>query len=385
MSDGQVAQRMIKGADLKACVDSIGQARICCVDVDVMIASAPEDYLDKKDNILVQKFIEMYSDEYITLNERISQNIFQVMGIKAKLVKEIYALIPSSKVESLVPYAYTIRSFLMNKQIDMTKPIIFVDDLGQEKLITVIDGLKFSRTRTINTDSTENILPDIKRSYINFHKKLGGFSENTNSDLVIITNNQQMAHSIKISDPELLVDFLDCQYPALEGLKYIDPQIKYRIHEEIIRERKDKEWHSRVKSFMIASSISLLGLLFFGFNQIAYSLAARAFDTEKLKNIQLKEMLEKMDQEIYRDALRQMKGVNYSLKFFEISNVLPSTYDISTFKFTSRQEHWIFDAYLFAQDDQFYDEIPRIKILKKAEIKDFFIKDHPGKYLKVAL
>ncbi len=386
ISDGQVIKKVIKGPGLKENFDPIEKARLCYVDVDVMIASAPQDYLDKKDSILVQKFTEVYSNEYITLDEKIDSNIFQVIGIKAEKVREIYSLIPSSKVDAFVPYAIAIRSLLVNKQTDMTKLIVFVDDLGNEKLMTVFDGLKFSRTRTIYTCNAQDILPDIKRSSIDFNKKLGEFISNkVTGDFAIITNNKQMAEDLRLLEPGLAVEFLDCQYPALEGLKFIDSQIKYRIHEEIILERKKKELRSRLMYLIISIGICRAGALFFGFNQITYSFVSRDFEGEKLKNSRLKDTLNKIDQYIYRDSLKKSKNLNYSSVFFEVSGLLPSTYEISSFKFFGHKEHWIFDTYIFSQDDQFYDEIPRTKILKNAEIKVFFIKNRPGKYLKVIL
>ena len=82
-------------------------------------------------------------------------------------------------------------------------------------------------------------------------------------DLTIITNNKQMAQDIKFLEPALAVEFLDCHYPALEGLKFIDTQIKYRIHEEIILERKKKELRSRLMHLIIAICICLAGLCIF--------------------------------------------------------------------------------------------------------------------------
>ena len=62
---------------------------------------------------------------------------------------------------------------LINKNIDLNKTVVFVDDLGNERLLTVFDGLKFSRTRVI-VNNGEDILPEIKRSQIDFFKKNRG-------------------------------------------------------------------------------------------------------------------------------------------------------------------------------------------------------------------
>jgi len=382
LSDGQVVNKTERGTSLQG----IENARLCYVDVDVMIASAPQDFVDQKDSLLAQKFEAAYSNEYITLNEKIDDNIFQVFGIKAQKVKEIYSLVPSFKIDAFVPYAIAIRCLLVNKKTDMTRIIVMVDDLGGEKLITVFDGLKFSRTRTIHTDKTQDILPDIKRSHMDFNKKLGEFAgKSATGDFTIITNNKPMAQDIKISEPGLAVDYLDCRYPALEGLKYTDTQIKYRVHEEIILERKNKESRSRLMHLIISICICTLGSLFFGFNQITCSYEYRQWKGEKLKNTGLKETLNNLDQQIYRNSLKELKYLDYSSVFFEVSGLLPGTYEISSFKFSCPEDRWIFETYIFARDDQFYDEIPRTKILKNAEIKDFFIKNRPGKYLKVVL
>jgi hypothetical protein len=386
ISDGQVVKKIDQGDGSIESFGSIEKARVCCVDVDVMIASAPEDYLDKKDNILAQKFQDIYSNDYITLNERIDSNIFQVIGIKSEKLKEIYSLIPSSKVDTFLPYAQALRSLLVQRQVAMSRSIIFVDDLGQEKLITVFDGLKFSRTRTVHTDKTEDILPDIKRSHIDFNKKLGEFaSTGLSGDFTVMTNSQQIASGIKLLEPGIAVEFLDCTYPALEGLKYADTPIKYRIHEEIIRERQQKELRIKLMYLMIAFSICFGGAIFFGYNKMAYSSIAYSIENDKLNNLRLKTALNRIDQYIYREYLRKSKSINYSNIFFELSELLPSTYEISSFKFIEQNNHWFLDVYLLTQEGQFDDGVPRTGMLKRAKIESFIIKNSIGKYLRIPL
>jgi hypothetical protein len=386
ISDGKVVKKITREEDSLKALGPIERAKVCHVDADVMIASAPEDYLDQKDSLLAKKFAEFYCDEYITQDERIDSNVFQVIGIKAQKVKEIYSLIPSSKVEVFVPYAVAVRSLLMNHKTDMTRPVVLVDDLGHEKLITVFDGLKFSRTRTIYSDKTETILPDIKRSHIDFNKKLGEFANNKpTGHFTVIANNKPLADEIKLLDPEVAVEFLDSQYPALEGLACTDSLLKYRIPEDIIQDRKKTQAKARFKSVMISLLFCACGALFFGCNQIQFAYLEHELQQEQIKNHKFTNDLNALDRIIYKDSLRDSKKLDYSSAFFELSNLLPSAYGISTFKFARHGDHWVFSTYVFARDDEFYDQIPRIKILKNALIKDFYIRDHPGKYIKVDL
>ena len=152
--------------------------------------------VEKKDSILVRKFKEFYQHEaYIIQDEKIDNNLFQVIGIKEQKVREVYSLIPPEKVESFIPYGIALRNTLINKKLDLNKTVVFVDDLGSERLLTVFDGLKFSRTRVI-ANNGEDILPEIKRSQIDFFKKTEEFLSKKNADFVIVVNNQTLAAEI---------------------------------------------------------------------------------------------------------------------------------------------------------------------------------------------
>jgi len=132
-SDGNVVRKLAKGPGLKAELDSGEEkVRVCCVDVDVLIAAAVEYPVEKKDSILVRKFRELYQHEpYIIQDERIDTNLFQVIGIKEQKVREVYAFIAPERVETFIPYGIALRHTLINTMIDLNKTVVFVDDLGK--------------------------------------------------------------------------------------------------------------------------------------------------------------------------------------------------------------------------------------------------------------
>ncbi len=102
ISDGHNVHRIDKSIDPKDILGSVEEANICVVDVDLLIAPAVENPIEKKDSILVRKFNEYYQhEEYLIQDERIDNNLFQVIGIKEQKVREIYSWIPSYKVRIL--------------------------------------------------------------------------------------------------------------------------------------------------------------------------------------------------------------------------------------------------------------------------------------------
>ena len=262
ISDGANVHRIDKSDDPKDILGSIEDISLCVVDVDVLIAAAVEFPVAKKDSMLVRKFKELYQHEdYIIQDERIDNNLFQVIGIKEQKVREVYALIPPDRVVSFIPYGIALRNTLINKNVDLNNTVVFVDDMGAERLLTVFDGFKFSRTRVI-VNNGEDILPEIKRSQIDFFKKTEEFLSKQNTDFVIIVNNQFLAFEISKNEEKLPVKYLNVPYPALEGLKEINTQIKYRLPEEILKKRREIELKKNVTILVISLCMAAAGFIF---------------------------------------------------------------------------------------------------------------------------
>src|ERR1035437_5333515 len=119
-SDGAQVKEIEKNQMLKTELEAIDEASICVVDVDVELASAPETQIEKKDSMLARKFSKLHpKSEYVLQDEKIQDNIFQVIGIKIEKIREIYSLIPSSKVKVFIPYAIALRNFLINHNVEL--------------------------------------------------------------------------------------------------------------------------------------------------------------------------------------------------------------------------------------------------------------------------
>jgi len=384
VSDGVKVQRIDKNNDLKEILGTIEQVNLCVVDVDVLIAAAVEFPIEKKDSILVRKFKELYQHEaYIIQDEKIDNNLFQVIGIKEQKVREVYSVIPSEKIESFIPYGIALRHTLINNKVNLNKTVVFVDDLGSERLVTVFDGLKFSRTRSI-ANNGEDILPEIKRSQIDFFKKTEEFIVKNNADFCIIVNNQVLAAEISKNTEKLQVEYLNITYPGLEGLRAIDTLIKYRLPEENLRKRKEIELKKRVTTLIFSLCVVLAGTFYFLINKVQSGLIGSQFEMGNQIHGQLEAKLDKLDKETYRADLKIQKSLNYGIAYLSMLEIIPAGYTVNSFKI-ERSDKWNIEMTLFADEKGIYDPIPRIKILKNADIKDIFVNNQPGKLLKVTL
>jgi len=382
VSDGVNTRRTDKEGlqDILGPADEVG---VCVVDVDVLIAASVEIPVEKKDSILVRKFTEFYKYEsYIIQDEKIGDNLFQVIGIKEQKVKEIYAMVSPQKVRSFIPYGIALRNTLVNHRIDLNKTVVFVDDQGSERLLTVFDGLKFSRTRGL-ANNGEDLLPEIKRSQIDFAKKNEEYLTQSSS-FVIVVNNPSLMMEIRNNDERLTVECLDVASPALEGLKEADTHIKYRLSEEILKQRQELELKKKLKTAAVSICLVIAGAFYFLFNKIEQGLLEHQYDSAVQANERLDRSLNIIDRQTYREDLRRHKSLDYGIYYLAVLDLIPASYEVDSFKFI-KSDRWELELDVSSAREEAYDPIAKTGILKRAEIKDIFTNNQPGKYLKVVL
>jgi len=387
-SDGHKVQRIEKGPDLGHLLQSIEGAGICVLDVDVELASAPETPLEKKDSMLARKFAKLHpGHEYVLQDEKIEDNIFQVIGIKSEKVREIYDLVPSEKLKVLIPYAMALRFCLQSKGLELSKGIVFIDDLGDEKLITVFAGLKFSVTRTLTGSDRDTILPEIKRSQIGFSKKIEEFDNGKQDKMTLMTNSREIASLVPLVDPDINIEYIDLKFPALEGLSLIkapEEMVKFLLPEEIKSKKRKQDLKKRAMSLGFSLVILSIGLGFALFNKLKLSVNQMAYARLSQQDKILENKLFDLDQSTYREDLKKQKYINYAYCYLELLNTLPLSYTIDSFRYYPAGR-WRLEAYILAQDGASFDEIPQENILRYAVINDYFIKNKPGKRILIDL
>ena len=105
--------RITKGTNPDHIFDFVSPVRVAILDVDLLMASAIEFPIEKRDNICVRKHKDLYGlEKYVIEVDKVENNLFQVIGIKEQKVREVYSLIPPQKVEYLFLMAIALRNTL---------------------------------------------------------------------------------------------------------------------------------------------------------------------------------------------------------------------------------------------------------------------------------
>jgi hypothetical protein len=383
IGDGENVQFIDKSQDPEQIKLDLDKVKVCMVDIDVLLAAAAGTQ-EQKDSILVRKFTALYQHEpYVIQDEGIDNNLYQIIGIKEQKVREVYSLIPADRIDTFVPYALALRNTLENNNISLNKYVVFVDDLVSERLVTVFDGKKFSRTRII-ANSGENILPEIKRSQIEFNKKTEEFAGVKNKEFVIVVNSKKLSEEITKNDESMKVEFLDIPYPAIEGLKELETTIKYTLPEVNLKKKHDIEIKRKAKVLMASLFFIGLGLLYFLFTRIELATANNQYAIAQQDQDKLNSELEQLDKETYRSDLKSQGQLNFGITYEAMVEIIPASYTVTSFHI-NRGDNWTVEMTLLSDEGSTFEQIPRVNILKNAEIKDVFVNNQPGKHLKVTL
>ena len=102
------------------------------------------------------------------------------------------------------------------------------------------------------------------------------------------------------------------------------------------------------------------------------------------QNQRLNGEFNELSRETYRADLKAQKTLNYGMTYLSILNDIPASYLVNAFRFY-KTDTWNIEMTLLVDANGTFDEIPKIKLLKSAEIKNIFVNSQPGKHIKISL
>jgi hypothetical protein len=360
---------------------SVRTAHVCVVDVDVLVAVAPEERPEQRDVVLAKEFTRVHPGEYIIQEERIAANMFQVVCVKTEKARDIYKRLPGDRIITFTPYAMAVRAFLNTQNLDPRSIVAFVDDLEGETLITFYEGLKFSQTRRFNESDIEKILPEIKRSAIGFTKTI----KRENDSYLIITNNLTWASLIESFEPDQEVRYVESKCPAIEGLKMAHFPLKFELPEEVLKRSKENELKAKIPYFAIAAAFVVFGMCYVLFYRICLSIQTSSYEHVQSVRDSLEDKLGVLDRRIYRSALKSQKSLNYGDIYLCLQSVIPQSYEVDSLVFTSKDQKRYLEIVLSLQKGQPYEDIPVRKPFTRMTVQNVLVKDRPGKSIRIEL
>ena len=296
-----------------------------------------------------------FSNDYITTQERLSTDAIQVIGARKEKIEEIYSYFKGVCINSLVPYGVAIRAFLKSKNLlDPNKYVIFLEDLKNQAVLTVFEGMYFSAPRRIAIRDTSYLITEVKRSWSNFlHERLER-SKTLQESFVLISNNQEWVFEFEnegfLSKGNII--YVDVVFAVLEGLRNAKFAMHFALIEEILKQKSLELWRKRLR---VLISCLLLVVLGFG-SYVAVKIAMQKEWTHNLHLQQQKglyrQQLKELNQQKFLNLLWEIEGVDYAKIYYDFVRSIPLDYIVENIQFYKDSNgHWSFQGAILPQNE----------------------------------
>ncbi|MBF0532630.1 MAG: hypothetical protein HQL23_05965 [Candidatus Omnitrophica bacterium] len=361
------------------------RALISVVEIEVCQLPAPEDSPERIDHMLSEGFAQQFSDEYVIQYERIAANLFQVVGVKKEILRDIYANVGFSRVAAVVPYGLTVRSLLKRREaINDQEIVLYLDSLGDEIYLTFFWGNIFTKTRRLPDQDPCSLSVEITRtakSYFAWHKNFAP----QNQPLRYVTASRELAEILireHLAARENVVVLSAENYAADEvlGTQF---SMHFCLPEQVLKMQQEKAWRGRLIAGFWSAGILLAAitanLLFrLGLSATANRLAAAEKNRDRRVTV-----LREVTAAKYRGAIQAANRCSYGITYLKICEILPPSYAVSALRWEKQSQGllWEVDLKLRTEGGESFDDIP-LDAFAETQIENIFIGDRPGKRLR---
>lgn len=352
-----------------------GESSIAVIDTLQKQIVAPQKDSSRKEEALSSAF----TGEYVTQSEQTGNNLFQVIAIEKTRITEIYKYLGFENVRLVVPYAVAVREFLKASRLfEEKKRIVFLDDLGNQVLLTIFNNDVFTSPRRLSV-ALKRVVSELTRSQENYRAQN---KDETEIQFLIVTNSKEIMEEVVAlgQEREKNVVFVPDPYPALTGLKHGRFSMHYLLPEQFIRLRKLQIFKKRLFGFgtmgVVSGALLLLLLGTFSMNKNALT----HLKDLQFKEVSLNEALTRAYSAKYRDILRRGKKPDFPYFISSFIEALPSGYKAESITLKNLPGgSYRFEAIVSknSEDEPFIGFLlPRP--FKQAKIENILVRGSPG-------
>ncbi len=195
----------------------------------------------------------------MTVQEEILKNgIRQCAGVRSERLHEVLGVFPRGSVRTCVPYALSIRAFLIANGLFEEKAIrVVVEAAGEMVFLTIFDGMEVIAVRSLSGLSVVEVSDEVSRSLKRSDVVL---DERTN----FIVNNKEIAEMLVTEDvctgaQAIVTETTRMAFGALDRTTF---KMNFLLPDEIARQKR-KEWRRRsVVVWAVAAFVVVLALLY---------------------------------------------------------------------------------------------------------------------------
>ena len=322
----------------------------------------------------------LFSTDQVVQSERLNSSLYQGMAATKEQVAETYRLFNKDSFKVFIPYPIALRAFINQKKLlNETKVSIVVDDLQDRFILTIFWGMKVLETREIQKKASEKIAEEVVRSEKNFitnHAK-----EISKPSFIFISNNSELCEAVSKIDghsKENIIYFEET-YPAFLALDYANFDIHFYLADEILKQKRMKEFKKNLLSYAVAGVIVGVTLIYFLFAIYQEHLV---MDENIKLNTTRSVLIEKIKSRntlSYRNILKAREKINLFQLYVNFVQNIPPSYTIENFSLVlnnlkNLSGEWTFTGFI-TSNKNLVEQFGTNGMFKNREVDNIFIKD----------
>ena len=329
-----------------------------------------------------------FSADKIVQYEKITNTIYQGMALPQEQVAQAYRLFDRDAIKVFIPYPIALRAFLKYKKIfDEQNVSVVVDDLQDRFVLTIFWGLRVAETREIQKKPTDKLAEEVIRSEKNFvtnHVK-----EISNPVFMFISNNKELCEAISnISShkKENTIHFEEL-YPAFIALDFAVFAIHFYLPDEILKQRRLKEFKRNLVSFLAAGVMVTGALIYFLIAEFQEHISFDKYIKLSAKRSDLIEKIKSRNSLVFKDILEKRQKINLFSLYGNFTQNVPPGYLIENFSLTLDKQNdlsgqWVFVGYV-SSNNSFVSQFGTQGMFKDRVVENIFLKDSPAQRVEL--
>jgi hypothetical protein len=195
----------------------------------------------------------------MTVQEELLKNgTRQCAGVRSGRLHEVLGVFPRGSVRVCVPYALSIRAFLIASGLFEEKAVrVVVEEAGERSFLTIFDGMEVVVARALSGLSLREVSEELSRS-------LKRSDVVTDEQTKFIVNNQEIGEMLVAEDvctatQTIVTETTRMAFGALDRTTF---KMNFLLPEEIARKQR-KEWRRRsVVAYAGAGCVVVLAMLY---------------------------------------------------------------------------------------------------------------------------
>ena len=291
--------------------------------------------------------LQTLPENYTICYEKIDKTSYQVFGIENSLLEGIKKIIDPERIDLLIPYQVVIRDYLERNNISLEEYTIFLDDIGDSILFSVLHNKNVSPVRSLTRETFSREFTAGQQDFISMERLP------SSTKFKVITNSEEVRNNLlqeKIADEDTIT-LVEDSCPTFKGLKAGRRDVEFVLPEQILRKQKEAKKKQSIRFTGITGGIAIVSILLLLQGYYNYHRTKKTIAQLKITKATQSSQLEKFYQATYRGIIKKQQQEYLVPALEKFFRYIPILSDIESINIKREGDNIMVCAYVQEKED----------------------------------